>query len=36
VEQLVLANEEIQMRLQGLTLRKIIVVPDRIVNLVVA
>jgi leucyl-tRNA synthetase len=34
VEKLVLANEEVVRRLEGLTVRKVIVVPDRIVNLV--
>jgi leucyl-tRNA synthetase len=35
VEQVVLANEEVQQRLEGATPKKIIVVPGRIVNLVV-
>jgi leucyl-tRNA synthetase len=34
VEKLVLGNAEILKRLEGMTLRKVIVVPDRIVNLV--
>jgi leucyl-tRNA synthetase len=36
VEKLVFENEEIAKRLEGVTVRKVIVVPDRIVNLVVA
>ena len=36
VEQLVLADPEIKARLEGLTIRKIIVVKDRIVNIVAA
>jgi leucyl-tRNA synthetase len=36
VEQLVFANEDIVKRLEGLTVRKVIVIPDRIVNLVAA
>jgi leucyl-tRNA synthetase len=36
VEKLVFENEEIARRLEGVTVRKVIVVPDRIVNLVVA
>ncbi|HWF01628.1 MAG TPA: leucine--tRNA ligase [Caulobacteraceae bacterium] len=36
VEQIVLADTEIVRRLEGLTLKKVIVVPDRIVNLVAA
>jgi leucyl-tRNA synthetase len=36
VEKLVFENEEIVKRLEGVTVRKVIVVPDRIVNLVVA
>jgi leucyl-tRNA synthetase len=35
VEQFVLANEEVQQRLEGATPKKIIVVPKRIVNIVV-
>jgi leucyl-tRNA synthetase len=34
VEQIVLGDDEIRRRLEGLTIRKVIVVPDRIVNLV--
>jgi leucyl-tRNA synthetase len=34
VEQIVLGDDEIRRRLEGLTVRKVIVVPDRIVNLV--
>jgi leucyl-tRNA synthetase len=34
VEALVMGDDEIQKRLEGLTVRKVIVVPDRIVNLV--
>ena len=36
VEALVLADPEVQARLEGLTVRKIVVVKDRIVNVVVA
>jgi leucyl-tRNA synthetase len=36
VEKLVFENEEIAKRLEGVVVRKVIVVPDRIVNLVVA
>lgn len=36
VEALVFQNEEIVRRLEGLTVRKVILVPDRIVNIVVA
>ncbi|HLZ84629.1 MAG TPA: class I tRNA ligase family protein, partial [Caulobacteraceae bacterium] len=36
VEKLVFENAEIARRLEGVTVRKVIVVPDRIVNLVVA
>jgi leucyl-tRNA synthetase len=36
VEKLVMQDAEIQKRLEGLTVRKIIVVPDRIVNVVAA
>ena len=35
VEQYVLANEEVQQRLEGATPKKVIVVPKRIVNIVV-
>jgi len=35
VEQFVLANEEVQQRLDGATPKKVIVVPKRIVNIVV-
>ncbi|HEY2049200.1 MAG TPA: leucine--tRNA ligase [Caulobacteraceae bacterium] len=34
VEQIVMGDDEIRRRLDGLTIRKVIVVPDRIVNLV--
>jgi leucyl-tRNA synthetase len=34
VERIVLGDEEVMRRLEGLTVRKVIVVPDRIVNLV--
>jgi leucyl-tRNA synthetase len=34
VEQIVMGDDEIRRRLEGLTVRKVIVVPDRIVNLV--
>jgi leucyl-tRNA synthetase len=34
VEKLVFENPDILKRLEGMTLRKVIVVPDRIVNLV--
>ena len=34
VEQIVMGDDEIRRRLEGLTIRKVIVVPDRIVNLV--
>jgi leucyl-tRNA synthetase len=36
VEKLVLADAEIALKLEGMTLKKVIVVPDRIVNLVAA
>jgi leucyl-tRNA synthetase len=36
VEKLVFENTEILKRLEGLTVRKVIVVPDRIVNVVAA
>jgi leucyl-tRNA synthetase len=35
VEQVVLANEDVQQRLEGATPKKVIVVPKRIVNIVV-
>jgi leucyl-tRNA synthetase len=34
VEKMVLDDPEIARRLEGLTIRKVIVVPDRIVNIV--
>jgi leucyl-tRNA synthetase len=36
VEKIVLDDPEIARRLEGLTIRKVIVVPDRIVNIVAA
>jgi leucyl-tRNA synthetase len=36
VEAIVMADPEVQSRLEGLTVRKIVVVKDRIVNVVVA
>ena len=36
VEKMVLDDPEIARRLEGLTIRKVIVVPDRIVNIVAA